>query len=395
MLLFGPAGKGAYWRALYLARSLARRGHTLTVLATSPARHLRLETRTDSQTSVTLVEAPDMLWGPLRSGWDPWNVISRIRWARGQEFDLVHAFESRPASIFPALYWQRRRGVRLVLDWCDWFGRGGSVEERPNWLVRTTLRPVETFFEEKFRTLADGTTVINSLLHHRAIELGVAPRTILRLPNGCNVDELHPIPRAEARRALNWPEDALIIGYIGAIFQRDAVLMAQAFDQIHQAEPKARLLLIGYCNAAVEELVAAPDSVCRTGRIPYEEVNRYLAACDVCWLPMRDSGANRGRYPLKINDYMATGRPVVATAVGDVAELIHRGEFGLLVPDRSDALADKVLALLRDPARCEIMGQRARQMAEAELAWYQIGVRLERFYRQVLGEKEEENYGTV
>ncbi|MFQ6100898.1 MAG: glycosyltransferase family 4 protein [Anaerolineae bacterium] len=387
MLLFGPAGKGTYWRALHLARSLARRGHTLTVLSTSRNRRLRFDTRLDTQAGVTLVEAPDLLWGPLRSGWDLWNVISRIRWARGRRFDLVHAFESRPTSILPALYWQRRRSTPLILDWCDWFGRGGSVEERPSRLVRTVLRPVETFFEDSFRTWADGTTVINSFLHRRVIELGVVPETILHLPNGSDIDELYPIPQAEARRALGWPQDVLTIGYIGAIFHRDAVLMAQAFDRIHRAEPGARLLLVGYCNVTVEKLVAAPEAVWRTGRIRYDEINRYLAACDVCWLPLRDSGANRGRYPLKINDYMAVGRPVVATAVGGTADLVRRGEFGLIASDCADDLARQVLTLLRDPARREIMGRRARQLAEAEFTWDRIGAKLERFYRQVLEEK--------
>jgi glycosyltransferase involved in cell wall biosynthesis len=258
------------------------------------------------------------------------------------------------------------------------------VEERPNRLVRAVLRPVETFFEERFRTWADGTTVINNLLRQRAIKLGVPPETILHLPNGSDVDKLYPIPQTKARRALGWPEDVPVIGYIGAIFQRDAVLMAQAFDQIRQVEPKARLLLIGYCNVAVEKLVATPDAVRRTGRIGYSEINRYLAACDVCWLPLRDSDANRGRYPLKINDYMAVGRPVVATAVGDVADLVRRGEFGLLASDRPDDLAHQVLTLLRDPALREEMGQRARRLAETEFSWDRIGGKLERFYQWVL-----------
>jgi len=387
MLLYNSVGKGTYWRALELARSLAKRGHTLTVLATSQYRHLYFDTRPDVQAGVTLVEAPDMLWGPLRSGWDLWSILARIGWAQGRQFDLVHAFESRPVVILPALYWQRRRNVRLILDWCDWFGRGGSVEERPNRLVRTVLRPVETFFEEHFRAWADGTTVINSLLRRRAIELGVATETILHLPNGSNVEELHPIPRDEARHALGWPEDVFVIGYIGAIFRRDAVLMAQAFDQIRQAEPKSQLLLAGYCNVAIEKLVAAPDAVRRTGHISYGEISRYLAACDICWLPLRDSGANRGRYPLKINDYMAVGRPVVATAVGDVTDLVRRGEFGLLATDQPENLARQVLTLLHDPARREMMGRRARQLAEAEFTWDQIGARLERFYEQVLEEK--------
>jgi glycosyltransferase involved in cell wall biosynthesis len=272
----------------------------------------------------------------------------------------------------------------LVLDWCDWFGRGGSVEERPSRLVRAALRPGETFFENHFRTWADGTTVINSVLRRRAIELGVAPETILDLPNGSNVEALHPIPQVEARRGLGWPQDKLVIGYIGAIFQRDARLMAQAFDRIRQAEPRAQLLLVGYCKVAVESLVAEPEAVWRTGSIRYDEISRYLAACDLCWLPLRDSGANRGRFPLKINDYMAVGRAVVATQVGDVPDLVQRGGFGLLAADQPDELARQVLRLLGDPQLRETMGQRGRQLAEREMRWASVAGRLEQFYQKVL-----------
>jgi glycosyltransferase involved in cell wall biosynthesis len=387
MLLFGPVGKGTYWRALHLARSLSARGHTFTLLATARGRRLGFRARPDQLPAVTIVEAPDIIGGPLRYGWDPWNALARLAWIRRRHFDLVHGFESRPTVILPALCAQRRRGIPLVLDWCDWFGRGGSVEERPNRLVRALFRPLETVFEEHFRADADGTTVINTTLYRRAIQLGVAPDRILRLPNGCDVEGLRPIPKAEARRALGWASDLPVIGYVGAIFQRDAVLMARAFDRIRQTEHKAELLLAGYCNVAVEELVQAPAAVRRTGHLTYEQINLHLAACDVCWLPLCDSGANRGRYPLKVNDYMAIGRPVVATAVGDVADLIRRGGFGLLATDQPGALAEKVLTLLHDPAQREIMGRRARRLAETEMTWDQMSHHLERFYAQVLEER--------
>lgn len=384
MLLFGIAGKGTYWRALHLARSLSRRGHEVTVLSTSPHRRLRFETRQDTQSGVTLVEGPDLLWGSLRSGWDPWNVVRRIAWGRGRQFDLVHAFESRPASIFPALYWQRYRGAKLVLDWCDWFGRGGSVEERANPVLRALLRPVETFFEDHFRPQADGATVINSFLRERAIAVGVAPGATMLLPNGSNVDELYPLPRGEARRMLGWPDDVLIVGYLGAIFWRDAQLMAQAFDRIHRAEPRTRLLLIGYLSAPLEKMSADPEAVWRTGRARYHDIGLYLSACDVCWLPLHDSGANRGRHPLKLNDYMAVGRPVVATRVGDITETVERGGFGLLADDRPEDLARQVLWLLRHPAKGAEMGRRGRRMAEAELRWDGIADRVAAYYEQLL-----------
>jgi glycosyltransferase involved in cell wall biosynthesis len=327
MLLYNRVGTGTYWRALHFAFSLAERGHNVTLLATS--NDLRLRFRVRRENGIQIIESPDLLWGSLRSGWDPWGTLSRICWLAKQEYDLVHAFEARPVAIFPALYLQRRRGVKLVLDWCDWFGRGGSVEERPNPLVRAILRPVETFFEDTFRSKADGTTVINTVLRQKAIELGVSPQTILLLRNGSEVETLRPHPLAQARKWAGLPAQAPIIGYIGAIFHRDAELMARAFDLIHAADPRVRLLLVGYCNVAMEQLVDAPEAVHRTGHVRYDEIAHYLSACDVCWLPLSDSGANRGRWPLKLNDYIAVGRPVVATAVGDMTAFLEQHPIGL------------------------------------------------------------------
>jgi glycosyltransferase involved in cell wall biosynthesis len=383
MICFGVVGKGTYWRALMLARGLARRGHTVTVMSTSRVQHWRFNTRLDEVIGVTLVETPDWQRGSLRSGWDPYNGLSRVRWGHGQHFDLVHAFESRPIAIYPALAWQRR-GAKLVMDWCDWFGKGGSVEERPNSLVRTVLRPVETYYEDRFRTRAVGTTVINTVLRERALQLGVPASTIFSLPNGSDVDTLHPIDQAAARQSLGWPLDVPIIGYIGAIFQSDAMLMAEAFDQICRQVPRARLLLAGYCNIDIAQLVADPSSVIRTGHINYDQISTYLSACDVCWLPLRNSGANRGRQPLKINDYMAVGKAVAATAVGDLVNLIQRGEFGVVARDEPDDLATKVLELLHDPERCAALGRSGRALAEREFRWEQIADRLGEFYQQVL-----------
>jgi glycosyltransferase involved in cell wall biosynthesis len=382
MSLYNRVGRGTYWRALNFSRSLVKRGHKVTLLEMSNDRRLCFHTRYED--GVRIIESPDLLWGSLRSGWDPWDTLARIGWLRGQEYDLVHVFEARPVAILPAVYLRHRQGTKFVLDWGDWFGRGGSVEERPNPLVRMILRPVETFFEERFRPWADGTTVINTVLQAKAVELGVPLHTILLLRNGSDVESLRPRPRVEARNLAGMPADALVVGYTGSIFHRDAKLMARAFDLIHAAEPRARLLLIGYCNVAVERLVRSPEAVYRTGLLRYDELGHYLAACDLCWLPLCDSGANRGRWPLKLNDYMAVGRPTVATAVGDLTAFLEQHSIGLLARDEPQDLADKVLALLGDPRRREVIGRRARHLAETAFTWDHMTDQLEQFYHKVL-----------
>lgn len=384
MVVFNQVGRGTYWRAFHIGRYLASRGHHVSLMATSPDRLSGMAIR--QMEGITLIETPDLFSGSLRSGWDPWNVLNRLLWLRDKEFDLVHAFEGRPTAIYPALYIRKRLQIPLVMDWCDWFGRGGSVEERPSRLVRFILRPVETFFEEHFRTQADGTTVICSLLRDKALALGVNQATILSFPNGSDIKRLKPIPQAAARQQAGLPAQAFILGYLGRIFQRDAELMAKAFDQVHAHIPKARLLIAGDCPADFRGLVQDPSAVIQTGRLDDEQLNIYLASCDILWLPMSDSNANRGRLPLKLTDYLAIGRPVVATAVGDVPAIFQEGSIGLLSPAEPEAFAAATLRLYQGEQLREDMGRQARRLAEERFDWAILTSQLESYYQGLISQ---------
>lgn len=381
MLVLNTIGKGTYWRAFHLARCLVANGHRVTLVAMAAERTARFSYRVVQ--GVTVVAAPDLLWGPLRSGWDPYSALARTLWLLPHRYDIVHAFECRPAVLLPALA-AGRAPSRLVTDWCDWFGAGGSVEERANPVVRGVLRPVETFFEERFRTLAAGTTVICSTLREKALALGVPDDRILCLRDGADIEAILPGDRAAARVALGLPADAPIVGYVGQIFRRDAQLMADAFTATRAALPNARLLLIGHVNQPIERLLADPAGIVRSGPLSYTALSTYLAACDVCWLPLCDSGANRGRWPLKLNDYMAAGRATVATAVGDVADVLERYLAGVLARDEPADLACATLRLLEDAPGRAAMESTARWAAEAAFDWRLRALDLEAFYRKLI-----------
>src|SRR5450759_11251 len=102
MLGLNQVGQGSYHRMWGFSQRLAKRGHQVTVMAVAPRARLRL--RVEGSDGLRLVETPDLLPGMLRSGWDLWDVLRRSLWLRSQEFDIVHAIESRPVVLLPALY---------------------------------------------------------------------------------------------------------------------------------------------------------------------------------------------------------------------------------------------------------------------------------------------------
>ncbi len=372
-------GVGTYWRMFHFARHLVQLGHQVTIITTSPNSSWGI--KTISKDEVCIVETPSILRGALRSGWDIWEIAYRIAWMSGQQFDLVHAFETRPTVLFPALFQKHKHRTPLFFDWCDWFGRGGSVEERRSRLQRIILRQVDTFFEEKFRHHAVGTTVICETLRQKAISLGVSNDDICLIRDGSSIEAIYPLDRQQARQKLRLPDDVPLIGYLGAIYYRDAQLMCSAFDRVQSILPDAKLLLIGYVNQPVEQMVANSDDIVRSGKIPFEQLDLWLAACDICWLPYHNSETNRGRWPMKLNDYMSAGRPTVATAVGDVETVMQQHAIGVLTEPTAAAIAQATTDLLRDPEKQVQLGMNARAVAEEHFTWTQFSEELLTFYQ--------------
>jgi glycosyltransferase involved in cell wall biosynthesis len=380
MLVFNQTGKGTYWRAYHFARILAARHHSVTLISTS--KHARHGVTYQEIDGIHLLETPDVFTGSLRSGYDPWNVINRLSQLRNKRFNIVHAFESRPVVIYPALD-ARKRGAVMVLDWADWFGRGGSVEERKNPIVRSALRIVETYYEDHFRRHASGTTVINNFLKERALSLGVKPGTILLLRNGSDTRSA-VIERMEARNLSGIRDDGPLIGFVGGTYANDAQLMAQAFNRVLNRFPTARLVLAGYFNRDIEAELANPGAIIRTGPITSQQVHMYLSACDLCWLPLTASGANLGRWPFKLNDYMTAGRATISTDIGDLKEVIPLYKLGVVTKPDPASFASGTLELLDSPGEASALGNSARAAAEQHFEWENITLELEDFYLRLL-----------
>ena len=375
-------GTGTYQRCSQLARALAARGHAVTLVTTSRTARLRGSWRSDA--GVRVLEAPDLFWGPGRTGWDPSNVLRRMLALRGVSFDLVHAFDCRPAVILPALAVQRRTQAPLFIDWADWWGRGGRIRERSGWLVRTAIGPVETWFEEAFRTRAAGTTVASAALRERASRLGIPVHGTLLMWNGCDL-RISPVARGEARAALRLPASAPLIGYLGRATRGELDLAGAALERVRRTHPEARLVLVGETGERPARALLRDGAVVRSGYVPFEQLVLWLGALDLALVPMPDTLGNRGRWPGKINDYLSAGRAVVVTDVGDAPALVRETGAGWVARPEAEALAGTIRAALAAPERLAAAGRAGRVAAETRLDWGSLAERLEGFYLARLG----------
>jgi glycosyltransferase involved in cell wall biosynthesis len=374
--------KTTHYRPGFFSRALAKRGHDVTVMCTSDSRRWGFDERVED--GVRYVETPDLLSGRLRTGWDPWNLLNRIRLLRPRAFDLVHAFETRPATIHPVLAYLRTHPAPLVIDWVDWWGRGGLIQEhRPAWYP-LLCGWFETFYEEHFRIRADGTTVISRALGERARSLGVNPATIHWIPSGAPVDQFPCIDAHRNRRTYGLPEDAFIV----ADSARDVMLgVDRAFGAVREAarlRPRVFFMMTGdHRDAMTDQARRAgiEDRFRHFGRVRYEELPGLLSCADAFIMPYPDCVANRGRWPGRIGMFLSLGRPVISNPVGEMTWLLQEEQVGLAAgSDRAD-LAARIVELMDHPELAARLGANARRTAET-LSWESVVDRLENCYRK-------------
>ena len=382
MLNHNVVGRGTYIRAHNYGRQLSYRGHIVSLITISEKKRMFFEVITKD--GLEIIKSPDFLWGRLRSGWDPWDTLARMAYILPKRYDLIHCFDSRPAVILPALALRYMRKIPFIIDWGDWWGRGGTIYERRGNVLDRLFAPIETYFEEAFLTKAIGVTALTRALEKRALSLGVQQDRLIKIDNGADTKNLKPIKRSLARNILGLDLKTPIMGYLGVIMKKDGELLIDCFKEILKSHPGAKLFIIGNSNLSPQPILMESGNMFYTGKISYKHLNLYLAACDVMLLPLRNTIANAGRWPYKVCDYMAAGCPIVTCRVGDMAYLFADEKKGILTKDDPQSFARGIMRVLMDEDLKAELGKKARKYAEEFLDWKIQAKKLEEFYLRII-----------
>ncbi|MDX6413825.1 MAG: hypothetical protein QOH23_1235 [Gaiellaceae bacterium] len=249
------------------------------------------------------------------------------------------------------------------------------------------------FFRQLERWLATKTTALIAVspqVRDDLVALGVAPKerfVVIRL--GIELDErvtANANGRADNRRYLGIPGDRFAVGWIGrmtAVKRTDDILVA--FKRLRDSGIDAVLCLVGdgpdrpELERRAHELGVIRDTVF----LGYQEdVAPFYSAFDALILPSSNEGT-----PVSAIEALAAGRPVVATRVGGVPDVVRDGEDGFLVDaGDTDELADRLEQLARDPALRERMGKQGRERVLPRYAVDRLVQDVDELYRSLLSE---------
>jgi len=220
-------------------------------------------------------------------------------------------------------------------------------------------------------------------------EWGVAADRCQVIRNGVDPSVCLPRQKADARHRLGLDHDGLYIGFVGGFFPWHGLdTLVEAMTMICRECPVVKLLLVGdgHTRPALQALVrqrGLEDAVSFVGRVGFEEVPWWIGASDVCVVLHRPVRFYPGD-SMKLWEYLACARPVIATAGEGYGDVVEKLGAGLSVKsDDPLALAEGVLRVLRNPASAGKMGQAGRAAIVRSHTWDARAVELEHVCRTV------------
>jgi glycosyltransferase involved in cell wall biosynthesis len=235
--------------------------------------------------------------------------------------------------------------------------------------------------------LNDGVVTTGNFIKEQLVrEIGISPRKIFSIPTGVDVSAFSDADGEKVRREFDIGEGEPVIGIAAALRSwKGHAFILRAMPEVLRRFPKARLLIAGEGNLArkldaLSKELEIKESVIFAGH--REDVPEIIAAFDVSVMA---SYASEG-IPQFALQSMASGKPLVGTAVGGIPEVVKDGVNGYIVPPKdSGALADAILKLLSDPEKARVMGLLGRKMALEGHTKERMLDDMEALYRKALG----------
>ncbi|MEW5938505.1 MAG: glycosyltransferase family 4 protein [Chloroflexota bacterium] len=374
-----PSPKGASTHILHNLRGLAERGYDVHLITPSDG-ILPLE---DSLEGAKVTRVPqDMTQNFLARATDFGRAVMR-HVALASKYDVVH-YRAAWCGL-PLAQARRAQGYKTLFE----VNGLPSVELKyhypaiePDLLMKIKEQEIATLH------LSDAIICPSRVTRDYLASLGLDPKRVTVIPNGVSPSDFSPSPLPS--RADHVPT----LLYTGTLADWQGLdILIKALPKILDKRP-ARLQIVGRGRSRQRKLLAKhirklglTDHVIVQPAVPHHEVPALIAAADICVAPLglNDRNVTQGACPIKVLEYMAAGRPLLASNMPIVRELVREDVDALLFsPNDPEDLARQALILLNDFDLSKRLAESASERALTKFTWHESQKKLGKVYEKML-----------
>jgi len=244
------------------------------------------------------------------------------------------------------------------------------------------LQPLAYAVERHIFRLADEVLVINEHLRDYAIAMGAEPERAHVLRTGVDLLRFTPgLDGNPVRAKWGLREDDFVLFFMGWLYPFSGV--REVAESLREAPPHVRLLVVGdgddYPTLKAMQAAGLGDRLVLTGRVTYSQIPDLLAAADVCVLPFHCVPATEHIVPIKLYEYMASGKPVIASPLPGIQRDVGEGN-GVIYAWPSHQVSKAISS--REQAN--ELGRQARRFVEMHCDWEAIAAEFETLLKEVV-----------
>jgi len=302
-----------------------------------------------------------------RSKWFlPYNIGRMYKLSK--QADIIHFQKCFSIASLPSLFSAYLRRKPVHYDWDDW-EYAIYHWDPPSKIYGEYLN----LMEKTIPKLADTVSVSSHYLRKLALKTGVPNNNIFDSHVGADLKKFNPKNKGEKIKKQYNIKEKLVL-YLGQLHGGQyAELFLKAAKQVLEKEKDVKFMVVGgghYLPSLRQKNheLELDKEVIFTDYTEYNLIPQYLAAADVCVAAFEDNNITKCKSPLKIVEYLAAGKAIVASDVGEVKRML--GDSGITVkPGNEEALAQGILRFLRNDEFRRENEIKARKRAEDEYNW--------------------------
>ncbi|MDD5590359.1 MAG: glycosyltransferase family 4 protein [Dehalococcoidales bacterium] len=317
---------------------------------------------------------------------------------KNHDIDIIHVFNPTLTCGLPGWFVARLCRKPLVLEFSDLVMHFGIDTGQMN--LDSPITRLGLFVQNTMPLRAD-MVIATNLTGKMLISKGMSPEKISIIPCGASASIFHPDIEARTVRKKYGLEDSVVILYQGLVCKAYGInILLEAMSKVSATNEKAKLMIVGFHRdrertefeqdseiMAFKNRVAQlgiEDKVIFSGPQSPDAIPNFIAASDICVNPMPYTLTCRAGSPIKIFEYMAMAKPIVATQLDSIDGVIIHEETGLLAKPEADDIAQKISLLIENPNIRDNIGRNAREKFIAEYEWEKLGDKLIDAYKQLL-----------